>query len=118
MNFNDFWILYLKAHKNPMTRFMHYIATVIGILGGIVSLWTLSLHWVIFAILIGIVLAILSHLIIENNKPLFLINPFYGALSDLRMFYLFLGRRLKNEYLKHNIEYSPKNSSKNKPIIL
>ena len=30
-SFQEFWPIYLQAHRKPATRFCHYVATVIGV---------------------------------------------------------------------------------------
>jgi hypothetical protein len=49
---------------------------------------------------LGVVMAVSSHHLIEHNRPLIRVNPFYGAISDLRMCWLALTGRLNAEYAR------------------
>ena len=87
MTFREFWPLYLLAHSNPKTRAVHYAATIIGI----GSAGAAAIAWEpLFLLGIGIAyaLAIGAHMVIEKNRSMIGVNPAWGALADLRMFWL------------------------------
>ncbi|MDY0884200.1 DUF962 domain-containing protein [Dongia soli] len=100
MQFSEFWRLYLDAHRKPATRLCHYLATTIGIVTSIVSALFDELLVLAGGMSCAIALAIGSHRLIEGNKPLIAINPFYGALADVRMCWLALTGGLQREYLR------------------
>jgi hypothetical protein len=100
MPYSDFWVAYLDAHRKPATRGVHYLATATGIVGTALAIW-LELIWLMAGgIVLGVVLAVGSHHLIEHNRPLIRVNPFYGALSDLRMCWLAMTGRLAGEYAR------------------
>lgn len=100
MPYRDFWVAYLDAHRKPATRGMHYLATATGIGGAALAIW-LELPWFMAGgIALGVVLAVSSHHLIERNRPLIRVNPFYGAVSDLRMCWLAMTGRLNAEYVR------------------
>lgn len=98
ISYDDFWRLYLDAHRRPATRAMHYVATVVGALGTLLAfVWGEALLCPA-GIGVGICMAIGSHRFIEHNRPLIRVNAYYGALSDLRMMWLGLTGQLPAEY--------------------
>ena len=100
MPYRDFWVAYLDAHRNPATRGMHYLATLTGIGGTVLAVWMEFLWFMAGGIGLGVVMAVGSHHLIEHNRPLIRVNPFYGAVSDLRMCWLALTGRLTAEYAR------------------
>lgn len=100
MPYRDFWVAYLDAHRRPATRGMHYLATLTGISGAILAIWLEILWFMAGGIAIGVVMAVSSHHLIEHNRPLIKVNPFYGAVSDLRMCWLALTGGLAAEYAR------------------
>ena len=100
MPYRDFWVAYLDAHRNPATRGMHYLATLTGIGGTILAIWVEIVWFMAGGIGLGVVMAVSSHHLIEHNRPLIRVNPFYGAVSDLRMCWLALTGRLNAEYAR------------------
>ena len=100
MPYRDFWVAYLDAHRKPATRGVHYLATATGIAGTALAIW-LELLWLMAGgIVLGVVLAVSSHHLIEHNRPLIRVNPFYGALSDLRMCWLAMTGGLAADYAR------------------
>lgn len=97
MSFADFWPRYLDAHRRPGTRGAHYLATVLGILSTIAAIYHAHLGFLL-GIALSVALAVGSHWLIERNQPLIRVNAFYGAIADLRMFWLALTGRLRWEY--------------------
>ncbi|WP_395023054.1 Mpo1-like protein [Dongia sp.] len=87
MTFREFWPLYLQAHSQPMTRAVHYAATLVGVGGALASALTLQPA---FLVGIGIAygIAIGAHVLIEKNQSMIRVNPVWGAIADLRMFWL------------------------------
>lgn len=98
MTFREFWPLYLQAHSQPATRAVHYVATLIGVGGAIAAAVTLQPVYLI-GIAIAYVVAIGAHALIERNRSMVGVNPVWGAVADLRMFWLAvtggLGRELE-----------------------
>jgi hypothetical protein len=79
---------------------MHYVATVTGMAGAVVAIWFELLWLMAGGIGIGVTMAVTSHWWIEHNRPLIRVNPFYGALSDLRMCWLAVTGGLRSEYAR------------------
>jgi hypothetical protein len=100
MSFGQFWPIYLDAHRQPATRSCHYVATIAGATISLLSV--LEGQFLIMAggIMGAVCLAISSHKLIERNKPLIGVNPFYGAIADVRMCWLALRGKLAPEYVR------------------
>src|SRR5437762_11399394 len=94
ISYSDFWRLYLDAHRSPATRGVHYAATLVGAGATLAGVLLDQLLLGPAGILLAFGLAVGSHHLIEHNQPLVRINPFYGALSDLRMMGLAITGRL------------------------
>lgn len=98
ISYSDFWRLYLDAHRRPATRGMHYAATAVGAGSTLAAALLGEVLLAPLGILVAVGMAVGSHRFIEHNRPLIRINPFYGALCDLRMMWLALTGGLPREY--------------------
>jgi len=97
-HYKDYWPQYLREHSRPATRASHYIQTTFGGLAILYALWTLNI-WMLGATLAVIFIwALLTHLLIEKNKPAAATHPFWwSVLNDIRMLFHFLTGSLKPE---------------------
>jgi len=100
ISYTDFWRLYLDAHRSPATRAVHYAATLLGAGATLAGVLLDQLLLGPAGILVAVGMAVGSHRFIEHNQPLIKVNPFYGALSDLRMLGLAISGRLPQEYAR------------------
>ena len=96
MTFREFWPLYLRAHRKPATRAVHYGATLLGIISTLAAAIVLE---PLFLLGIGVAYgcAIGAHAFIEKNESLVRLNPLWGAVADMRMFWLAATGRLASE---------------------
>jgi hypothetical protein len=95
-DFDAYWLAYLAAHSRPATRACHYIATVVGLGGGLL-LSLFVVWWGLFAL--GgacYALALASHPLLQGNRP-FARQPAWGLLCDFRMLGLALTGGLRAE---------------------
>jgi hypothetical protein len=96
MTFGDFWPQYLRAHRLPGTRALHYFATVVGAIFSIEAV----LHRqpiLLVGIGLGYALAIGAHRFIERNRPMISVSVVWGIAADLRMVWLALTGGLARE---------------------
>jgi hypothetical protein len=103
MTFREFWPRYLQAHSRPATRAVHYGATLVGVgsaLAAAVALQPLFL----LGIAVAYAFAIGAHALIEKNNSMVGVSPVWGALADLRMFWLAATGRLGREIARCNPE--------------
>jgi hypothetical protein len=87
MTFREFWPLYLQAHSHPTTRAVHYGATVIGVGSALATAITFEPVFLL-GIALAYAMAIGAHAVVEKNRSMIRVNPAWGAIADLRMFWL------------------------------
>jgi hypothetical protein len=94
MTYQEFWLRYLRAHRRPATRLMHYTGSVLAV--GTLAVAAATLNWrgLIAAPLIGYTFAWTAHYAIERNRPETFGHPFWSLFSDFRMLLLALSFRL------------------------
>jgi hypothetical protein len=96
-----FWGHYLRAHRRPGTRAVHYLSTAIGltllIFAVVMADWRLALA----APVVGYGLAWISHAAVEGNRPATFGHPIWSLGSDLRMLALFATGRLAPHLRRH-----------------
>jgi hypothetical protein len=102
--YSDFWPDYLRAHKRPLTRALHVIGTIGGLVllgaGSAIADWRL----IATAPVVGYTFAWFSHLAVERNTPETFKHPWFSLISDFRMVAFMLTGRLGRELEKHGID--------------
>ena len=108
MPFKEFWSVYLHAHSRRSTRALHYVATVFFGFTAAVAV-AVEQIWIVPAGIAGsYAIAVMAHWGLERNQPLFVVNPLWGAVADLRMCWLALTGRLRRELVKCQVPgYGP-----------
>jgi len=97
MTFRDFWPHYLRAHRLPGTRALHYFASVLGILAAIEAIAVRQPLIVPVGVAIAYAITISAHWFVEGNRPVFRANPLWWGVAELRMCWLALTGHLKRE---------------------
>jgi hypothetical protein len=105
-DFNEFWLLYLREHREPGVRVCHYVATVVG-----AGLFTVGVVWgplwlLLLVLPAGYGLAWFGHRVFQGNNPVVASRPskaIWGAGCDLRMCWLALLGRLGPELARAGI---------------
>lgn len=90
----QFWPIYLKLHSQKGTQRLHFV----GLLSGIVSfsMGILLNQWTLIALapVLGYGFAWYSHFYIEKNRPATWTHPWWSLISDFRMAFFYLRRKL------------------------
>lgn len=92
--FEEFWMRYLQAHRNPTCRKWHYLASVIGIVCMSGFLATLNPVFLLVGVIGAYGAAWIGHFFVEGNTPLAFTRPLWSLIADYRMFFLAISGRL------------------------
>jgi len=107
MTFREFWPRYLQAHSHPFTRAAHYAATLVGVGSAIAAVIALQPGF-LSGIGVAYAMAIGAHVLVEKNRSMIRVNPVWGAVADLRMFWLAATGGLQRELEKSHAVRRPR----------
>ena len=93
MSYDEFWLVYLRAHGRKLTRALHYIGTLLA-LGAVAAALLVNVWIALAAPVIGYGFAWTAHFWVEKNRPATFGHPLWSLYSDFRMLALFLSGRL------------------------
>jgi len=96
-SFDEFWRHYLRHHAEGGTRLLHILGTGIGALSLVAGLLTVNPVIALVGTGVGYLFAWTGHFLIERNRPAMVTHPTWSFQCDVRMFRLFVMRRLGPE---------------------
>lgn len=97
MTYREFWRRYLAAHRDPRTRGLHYLGTLLALAAVAAAAASRDWRWLVAAPVAGYAFAWTGHLVFEKNRPETFGHPLWSLMSDFRMLGLFLCGRLGRE---------------------
>jgi hypothetical protein len=97
--FMKFWQHYLRDHARHGTRVLHFIGTCFAVLALVLGVVMLDPAIPIVGVVMGYVFAWAGHLLVEHNRPSMTMHPLWSFICDVRMFRLWVARRLDAAYL-------------------
>lgn len=103
-SFHDFWPVYLRAHRDPRCRALHYAASVCGLAGLAAAAVSGNFWWLLAGMVAAYAFAWAGHLFMENNLPLTFRHPLWSLAADYRMFGLWLTGRLSGHLAAAEVE--------------
>tara|TARA_B110000503_G_scaffold76408_1_gene117859 strand:- start:160 stop:522 length:363 start_codon:yes stop_codon:yes gene_type:complete len=92
--FAEFFPLYMQEHQHPLCRRMHFIGSILGIVGLLAFAATGRPEAIGAGIAAGYACAWVGHAGFEKNKPASFKRPWFSFLGDWAMFRDMLGGRL------------------------
>ena len=96
-NVAAFWLEYLSAHRDPRTRAIHYLGTILGVSCLLAFLAAMDWRYLVAAPILGYGLAMPSHPLFEGNLPKTFEHPLLSFAADFYMLYLWARGRLASE---------------------
>jgi len=95
--FHEFWPHYLREHRRPATRWLHFYGTLLAIGCLVLAFVARQPWWLAAAPVAGYGPAWIGHFFVEHNRPATFKHPWWSFIGDLRMFWLMLTGRMKRE---------------------
>ncbi len=96
-NFASFWPEYVRAHKQPGTRTIHLVGTLVGWALFIAAIALRRWWWVAAGLIVSYALAWISHFFVEHNRPATFEHPLWSWRADQKMMALMLTGKMSDE---------------------
>ncbi|HXF42421.1 MAG TPA: DUF962 domain-containing protein, partial [Pyrinomonadaceae bacterium] len=96
-NYKEFWDFYIREHSKPLTRLLHFIGTLLGILLLIWVIYTGEWLFLPLFLVVGYGFAWFAHFVIEKNKPATFKYPLWSFISDFKMAWYIITFRMQKE---------------------
>lgn len=96
-NYAEFWDFYVREHAQPLTRYLHFIGTSLGL---VLLVWIIrSGNWLYLPLCfaVGYAFAWFSHFFVEKNKPATFKYPLWSFISDYKMMFYMLTSKMNRE---------------------
>ena len=86
----EFFPFYLREHRNPTSRILHFIGTSLIGLWIVLALFTGNAWWLVLVPIGGYGFAWVGHAFFERNKPATFKYPIFSLASDFILFWRLL----------------------------
>ena len=96
-SFAEFWPYYLREHRQPGTRVLHFIGTTLSLLLLVGTAVSGRLVLLLAALVVGYAFAWIGHFAVEHNRPATFRYPLWSFAADWKMWALALSGRLQPE---------------------
>lgn len=88
--YSAFFDFYLGEHSRPLTRALHYMASLCGLTALGLTIWTRNPLWILAGLVAGYGFAWIGHFFVEHNRPATFTYPLWSFMADYHMFFLWL----------------------------
>lgn len=85
-SFEEFWPFYVREHRHPVNRALHYAGTTMVIGTVATAAVTLNPAWLLAAPVVGYGPAWIGHFFLEKNKPASFKYPLWSLIADFKMY--------------------------------
>ncbi len=102
--FEEFWLYYLRQHRLPTTRNLHFLGTTLALATMAGFALTYDYRWLLATLPVAYAVAWLSHAIVEENAPATFRAPVWSLRADIRMFRMWLIGNLDQELNKAGLD--------------
>jgi len=95
--YREFWDYYVSEHSKPLTRFLHFVGTSLGLA---LLFWSIAAgRWYLFPLffVVGYAFAWFAHFVVEKNRPATFKYPFWSFISDFKMIWYMVTGRMESE---------------------
>ena len=96
-SFGEFWPHYLREHRDPRTRGIHYLGTTLGVLLLLGFLAGGDWRLLLAAPIAGYAFAWFAHAVIERNWPATFTHPLWSFYADVYILWCWATGRLAGE---------------------
>jgi len=102
-NFGEFWPFYLREHRKPLTRALHFTGTSLSLLLALSAALLRQPLLLLAALVCGYAFAWVGHFFVEHNKPATFKYPLWSFRADFRMLACAVTGRLGGELQKAGV---------------
>lgn len=95
--YRDFWPHYVREHRHPHTRLLHFVGTTGALLCGVAALILMNPWLVPAGFAFGYALAWAGHFFIERNRPATFRHVLWSFGADFHMYGLMWAGRMTAE---------------------
>ena len=93
----QFWDFYVREHSKPLTRWVHFLGTAVGL--ALLTYFVATGRWYFFPVfaVVGYAFAWFAHFVIEKNRPATFKYPLWSFISDFKMIWFMITGRMGAE---------------------
>ena len=95
--FQDFWPHYVRAHRHPVNRALHYVGTTAAVCTVIAAGASLNPAWLLLTPIVGYGPSWIGHFAFEKNTPATWEHPLWSLRGDFKMVALALRGKMAAE---------------------